>query len=165
MADPFSIVAATAGLTDVCIRLIKFLKQAHDGFRAVDQELKDLFEAIVSLRSVNYLVERSFTEGSTVKPDPAHQRILGTHWHATQTTLASCQRIIEQIEALLKEVVDAGSGKHIRVDQLRKWLKQQSREEAFSTLREKLKAHQIALQLSLSAVSMSVNLDRMLGIG
>ena len=163
MADPFSIIAGTAGLADVCIRVTKFLKQAKDGFRAVDQELEDLFEEIVSLRSVNDLVQRSYTEGSTAKTDPDHQRILGTHWRTTQNTLASCQRIIEQIEALLEEVVDAGSGKHIKLDQLRKWLKQQSREGAFSTLREKLKAHQIALQISLSAVSMSVIFFHLLG--
>ena len=164
MADPFSIIAGTAGVADVCIRLTKFLKQAKDGFRAVGQELEDLFEEIVSLRSVNDLVERSYTEGSTAKIDPDHQHILGTHWRATQNTLASCRNIIEQIEALLNEVVDVGSGKHIKIDQLRKWLKQQSSEEALSTLREKLRTHQIALQLSLSAVSMSVVLICVLGI-
>lgn len=163
--DPFSITASTAGLADICIRLAKFLKQAHDGFRAVDRELEEFSEEIVSMRSINDLVKRSYTEGSTAKTDPDHQLILGTHWRATQNTLASCQRTFEQIETLLKEVVGVGSGKHIKLDQLRRWLKQQSREEAFSALREKLKAHQIALQLSLSAVSMSVFLVHTPGIG
>ena len=154
MADPFSVLASTAGLADVCIRLARFLKQANAGFRTVDQELGSLFEEIASLRSVNDLVKSSYTEGATAKTDPNHQQILGTHWSATQNTLTSCQHIVEQIEALLQEVSAAGSGNHVKLDQIRKWLKQQSREEAFSSLRGKLKAHQVALQLSLSAVSM-----------
>ncbi|KAL9074389.1 MAG: hypothetical protein Q9157_004416 [Trypethelium eluteriae] len=153
MADPFSVVAGTAGLADVCIRLTKFLKHAKDEFRAVDQELEDLFEEIESLRSTNELVKQSYTQGSVALVDSDHQQIINTHWRATQNTLASCWRVTEQIEELLKDVANAGSGKHVKLDQLRRWLKQQSKEEILSALRERLKAHQIALQLSLSAVS------------
>ena len=162
MADPFSIVAGTAGLADVCVRLARFIKQANAGFRTVDQELQNLFQETESLRSINDLVKRSYIDGFHAKSDCDQQHILDTHWRATQNTLTSCQRIVEQIEALLKEITDAGSGKHVRLDQLRKWLKQQSKEEVFNTLREKLKAHQIALQLSLSAVSMSFSLNLMM---
>ena len=154
MADPFSIVAGTAGLADVCVRLARFIKQANAGFRSVDQELEDVFQEIESLRSINDLVKRSYVDGFQAKSNHDQQHILETHWRATQNTLSSCQRIVEQIEVLFKEIVEAGSGKHIRLDQLRKWLKQQSKEEVFSNLREKLKAHQMALQISLSAVSM-----------
>jgi hypothetical protein len=152
--DPFSIIAGTAGLADVCLRLAKFLKNANDGFREVDRELEELSREIALLRSVNDLVERTYVEGSTAGTNPEHQRILGTNWRATQTTLASCQLIVEQIEVILQEVGDAGNGKHVKLDQLRKWLKQQSKEGDLSTLREKLQAHQIALQVSLSAISM-----------
>lgn len=159
MADPFSTLAGAAGLADVCIRFAKFLKDANDGFRLVDQELEDLSKEIVSLQSVNgsinELLKRSYPEGSTARTNPHLEKILDINWRATNTTLASCQLIVERIEALLKDVVNAGSGKHIKRDQVRKWLKQQSREEELNTLREKLKAHQLALQLSLSAIGMS----------
>ena len=157
MADPFSVIAGTAGLADVCIRLTRFLKHAKDGFRAVDEELDGLAEEIESLRSTNEFIKRSYTEGSITKINSDHQQILNTQWQTTQTTLASCQHITEQIEGLLNDVANAGSGKHIRLDQIRKWLKQQSSEETLSSLRGRLQAHQIALQLSLSAVSMSVS--------
>jgi hypothetical protein len=156
MADPFSVLAGTAGLADVCVRLTKFIKQANAGFRTVDEDLNDLFEEIVSLQSINELVKRSFTDGFSAKRAPNYEQILGSHWCATQNTLASCQRIVEQLETLLIEVLNAESGRHVKLDQLRKWLKQQSKEEAFSILRQKLKAHQMALQLSLSAISVSV---------
>ena len=116
MADPFSIVAGTAGLADVCIRVSRFLIQAKDGFRAVDQDLDDLFQEIESLRSINDLVQRSYTEGSIDKTGSDNQQILDTHWYATQNTLASCRRTVEQIESLLKEILDTGSGKHIKLD-------------------------------------------------
>ncbi|KAG9240959.1 hypothetical protein BJ878DRAFT_559262 [Calycina marina] len=156
MADPFSILAGAAGLTDVCIRLAKFLKDANDGFRLVDHELEELAKEIASLQSVNEsikeLLKRSYPEASTARTNPHLEKILNTNWRATNTTLASCQLIVERIEAILKDVVSTGSGKHIKRDQVRKWLKQQSREEELNTLREKLKAHQLALQLSLSAI-------------
>lgn len=81
-------------------------------------------------------------EGSTAKPNPDHQEILGTNWRVTQNTLTSCKRIVEMIEDILIEVEGAGNGKHIKRDQLRKWLKQQKKEEELSNLGEKLKTYQ-----------------------
>ncbi|OBT63866.1 hypothetical protein VE03_06633 [Pseudogymnoascus sp. 23342-1-I1] len=156
MADPFSILAGAAGLADVCIRLAKFLKDANDGFRVVDQDLEDLFNEIASLQSVNEsigeLVKGSHPKGSTAGTSPHVRKILDTNWNATNNTLSGCRLIVERIEVILKDVASAGSGKHVKRDQIRKWLKQQSREGELSSLREKLKAHQLALQLSLSAV-------------
>lgn len=159
MADPFSILAGAAGLADVCIRLAKFLKDANDGFRLVDQELEDLSKEIASLQSVNEslneLLKRNYPEGSTARTNPHLEKILETNFRATDNTLSSCKLIVERIEAILKDVVNAGNGKHIKRDQVRRWLKQLSREEELKTLRARLKAHQLALQLSLSAAGMS----------
>lgn len=158
MADPFSILAGAAGLADVCIRLAKFLKDANDGFRVVDRELADLFKEIASLQSVNASIEellkRTSPEGSTPRISPNLQIILDTNWKAAKGTLTACRLIVERIEAVLNVVVHSGSGKHVKRDQLQKWLKQQSREEELSTLRGKLKEYQLALQLSLSAIGM-----------
>ena len=164
MADPFSIVAGTAGLADVCIRLAKLVKQANAGFQSVDRELELLFEETESVQAINDLVRYSYNEGYRATLDPEHLQILDTNWCSTRNTLNSCQHIVEQIEVLLKEVSKAGSGKNVKLDQLRKWLKQQSKEAAFNTLREKLKAHQIALQLSLSAVNVLATEKHMLAM-
>lgn len=155
MADPFSsILTGAAGLADVCLRLANFLKHANDGFRVVDQELEDLSKEIESLRSVNDLVQCSYSEKFTYETNSDYQQVLSTNWCAAEQTLESCRSIVEQIEAILKEVVVIGSGKHIKLDQIRKWLKQQSKEEALSTLRGKLQKHQSGLQLSLSAINL-----------
>jgi hypothetical protein len=154
MADPLSIIAGTAGLGDVCVRLIIFLKHAKDGIRSVDEDLENLLIEITSLRSTNDLVNRSYAEGVLPVGDSEHQQILKTQWRAIQTTLASCQRVTQQIEKLLQDVANTGNGKHVKLDQLRRWLKQQSREESLTNLRERLKAHELALQLGLSATTM-----------
>lgn len=178
MADPFSVVAGTAGLADVCVRLTHFLKRARDGSREVDRELKELFEEIGLLQSeleslelINNSVKDSYVNEAETRLDSQYRRVLETHWRATQNTLASCQSTAEQIEALLQDVAETGSGKHLkldqivkwvetksgkslRVDQLLRWMKQQSKGDALRALREKLKAHQIALQVSLSAVNL-----------
>jgi hypothetical protein len=159
MADPFSVLVGVAGLADVCIRLARFIKDANDGFRIVDQELEDLFNVITSLQSINEsikeLFERGYSDDSTAETNPDIQNIIDTNWNATNNTLASCGLIVERIEAVLKDVASTGSGKHMKRDQIRRWLKQQSKEEELKALRENLKAHQLALQLGLSAVSMS----------
>ena len=153
MADPFSVLAGTAGLADVCIRLSKLIKQAKEGFQTVDEELEDLFKEVASIRSVNNLVQRSYEAESTITTDRDDKRVLATHWQATQSTLAGCRRIVEQLDALLEEILKAGDGKHVKLGKLRRWLKQQSKEETFNALRQKLSAHQIGLQTSLAAVN------------
>ena len=129
MADPFSILAGAAGLADVCIRLGKFLKDANHGFRVVDQELDELLKEITSLQSVNASIEellkRSYPERSTAQTSPNLQQVLDTNWQATNATLSSCKLVVENIEAILKDVVNVGSGRHIKRDQIRKWIKQQ----------------------------------------
>ena len=153
MADPFSIVVGTAGLADVCIRLTKLLKQAKDGFQTLDEELEDLSKEITGLRAVNDSVQRIYEASSIAASDPDDQQVLVHQWQATKTTLAGCQRVVKELDALLVSVLDVGRRKHVKIVKLRKWLKQQSKEEAFNTLRRKLNAHQIALQTSLAAVN------------
>ena len=155
MADPFSIIAGTAGLTDVCIRFANVLKQAKDGFQSIDEDLESLSEEIGSLQAVNDLVERSYEAGASISIEAKDQQVFNNHWHATRTTLSGSQRIVEQLSTMLLEIVNTGSGKHTKRDKLRKYLKQQSKEGDFNACRQKLSAHQVALQTSLAAVTVS----------
>lgn len=154
MADPFSIIAGTAGLTDVCIRFAHVLQQSRDGFQRLDEDLEELSHEIKGLQAVNDLIQRSYEAGSATSTDPNDQKIFDNHWVATRTTLAGCRSIVEQISLLLVQILKSvGSGKHPKLDKLRKYLKQQSKEGEFIGLRQKLSAHQAALQTSLAAVN------------
>lgn len=155
MADPFSILVGTAGLADVCIRFAKAVKQAKDGFEKVDEDLDALGQEIAGLHAVNDLVERSYLTGIHSEESANEQKVLENHWLATSTTLAGCRHVVEQIEALILEILSTGvNGSSIGVkrDKLRRYLKQQSREKDFARLRSKLAAHQLALQTSLAAI-------------
>lgn len=154
MADPFSIIAGTAGLADVCVRCAKFLKNVKDGFEGIDEDLDDLCKEIDGIQAVNDLVVRSYEAGSATTTDPNDSRIFENHWRATRTTLAGCQNILEQLDSLLVGILSTGNGKHAKRDKLRKYLKQQSKEGELGDLRQKLGTYQVALQTSLTAVTL-----------
>ena len=156
MADPFSIIAGAAGLADVCIRLTKFVKQAKDGFQTVDSDLEELSKEIIALRSVNDLVKHSFEANKAGSIDSTNQQILSDHWSATQSTLAGCQDVVERLSVLVINIVGNENSKHEKLNSLRKYLRQQSKEDEFKLLRQKLNAHQVALQTSLTAVNVWV---------
>lgn len=153
MADPFSIIVGTAGLTDVCIRLAKFLKQAKDGFQKVDQDLDDLSNDINALRSVIDLIKRSFEIDIAGSTNPSDNQIIADHWHATRATLTGCQDIVERLSTLIATVVGTGGIKNVKLNSLRKYLRQQSKDEEFFGLRQRLNALRNALHTSLAAVN------------
>lgn len=153
MTDPFSIIVGTAGLADVCIRLTKFLKQAKDGFQKIDKDLEDLSKEITALRTVSDLIKRSFETDLAGNTSSGDNQIVVNLWQATRITLAGCQDIVERLNALITTVLGTGGPKHVKFNNIRKYLKQQSKDDEFVTLRQKLGAHSIALQTSLAAVN------------
>ena len=154
MADPFSIIVGAAGLADVCIRLTKFLRQAKDGFQKIDRDLEDLSNEITALRTVNDLIKRSFELDLAGSSHPADSQVIANVWDTTRTTLEGCQDIVGSLNALLTTVLASGGSQHVRLKNLRKYLKQQSKEDEFTALRQKLKTHYGALQISLIALNM-----------
>ncbi len=152
--DPFSIIVGTAGLADVCIRLTKFLREAKDGFQKIDQDLEDLSKEITALRTVSDLIKRSFEADIAGNTNTSDNQIIVNLWQVTQTTLKDCQDIVERLNALITTIISAGErSKHVKLNSLRKYLKQQSKDDEFTALRKKLSAHHSALQMSLAAVN------------
>ena len=156
MADPFSILAGAAGLADVCIRLTNFIKQAKDGFHKVDEDLEALSNELTTLSSVSDLIKRSFKADPAGTLDPGDQQIIDSHWQTTRTTLTSCQELIERLNTLVIQVLGNGNPRHAKLNSLRKYLRQQAKEEQFIELRQRLNTHQIALQTSVAAVNVYV---------
>lgn len=154
MTDPFSIIVGTAGLADVCIRLTKFLKQAKDGFQKIDKDLEDLSKEITALRTVSDLIKRSFETDLAVTTNLNDNQIIIDIWQATRNTLTGCQETVGKLNELITAVLGTGGPKHIKFNTLRKYLKQQSKDDEFIALRKKLSAHHSALQLSLTTVNL-----------
>ena len=154
MADPFSIIAGTAGLADVCIRFTKFLKEAKDGFQKLEKDLEDLSNEIKALFAVNDLIKRSFETDLAENTNSSDNQFLKNHWQATRITLAGCQDIVERLNALMTTVLVTGSQKHEKIYKLLKYLKLRSKDDEFVALRQKLNTHHMALQTGLIAVDM-----------
>ncbi|CAD6590890.1 MAG: hypothetical protein ASARMPREDX12_004774 [Alectoria sarmentosa] len=153
MADPFSIIVGTVGLADVCIRLTKFLKEAKDGFQKIDEDLEGLSREIIALRTVSDLIKHSFEVDLVGTTNPSDNQVVVDLWKVIRTNLEGCQDIVERLNALIITVLGTEGHKHARFNNLRKYLKQQSKDDEFSALRRKLNAYHIALQTSLAAVN------------
>ena len=154
MTDPFSILVGAASLADVCVRLTKFLKQAKDGFKKIDQDLEDLSEDIIALRTVTDLIKNIFQTDLARTTNPNDNQVLANNWYTTRTTLGGCQDIVERLNALITTVLGNGGPNPVKFSSLRKYLKQQSKADDFFALREKLKTHYSALQASLAAMNL-----------
>lgn len=153
MADPLSIIAGSAGLADICIRLGNFLKQARDGFQKSDEDLEHLSKELEALYSMNNLIKRSFAADLATSKHFSEQQIIFDHWEATRITLASCQEIVEKLNDLMVEIWRSGSSKYVKLNSLRKYLRLQSKEDEFTDLRRRLNTHQTALQTILAAIN------------
>lgn len=156
MAEPFSIVAGAAGLADVCLRTIKFIKAARAGTHEIDDDIQTLCEELNSLNSANDIVVNTYQQIAVKGSDTTLQHIFSAHWKATSETLAGCKKIVEQLEELLRFALDVGSNRYGKTNQFRKWLKHESKEKEFIDLRKKLNLRQSALQLILEATNVSV---------
>lgn len=152
MTDPFSITVGTVGLGGACFQVASFIRDARRGIREVDQDLEDLLSDIEQIHAVHKLIEHVSTAISEGKTGLHANSISNEISANTRPILDNCQRTVSEIGALLKEIRDIGdpNGKHGRFDQFRKWVKQQSKEEKFNSLRKKLKVDQAALQLCLT---------------
>ena len=156
MADPSSIVDAAAGLAEVCLRTIKFIKAARANFHEIDRDVQTLSEELSSLNSAKDIVVNTYQQIAVQGSDAALQHVLSAHWKATSETLAGCQKIVEQLEELLRFALDVGNNRYGKINQFRKWLKHESKEKEFIDLRQKLNLRQSALQLILEATNVSV---------
>ena len=156
MADPFSIIAGSAGLADVCIRLAKFLKQAKDGFQGIDKELEDLSKEIAALRTVSDLIKRNFEADLAGTTNCSDDQVIVDQWQATGPILEGCQEIVKKLTELITGILGTGGSKSVKFNSLRKYLKQQAKDDEFIALRQKLNGHQSALQTSLAAIIMYV---------
>ena len=124
--DPFSIVASTAGISDVTFRLVRFLKGTIQGARDVDEDLRNLLIEVESLISINnglnsitaardfeHLLRRSFEESGSLTESWKQL------WHNASRIANDITRLLEKLEAILKDIQGADCNvKGIRADEV-----------------------------------------------
>jgi hypothetical protein len=138
--DPFSILVGTAGITDICIRLIKYLRDVQAGAAAIDEDIDSLIQEIKVLTDVNKSIRTVFQkEMSASAPSPPHD----------------CRKSVEKLQAVLESIYgEAGPKSSGVVDQFVKASKKRSKEKELRQCRDNLSTYYRVLQISLISANL-----------
>lgn len=155
MADPFSIIAGTAGLADVCIRLGKLLKDAREDFQNTDHELSKLEARISAVKGTIEQVGKLY-HASVQRLETVDQQAESSHWRTTGVNLEGCRKVIDQLERLITAVVGEKTT-HPKTYQFRKYLRLLSKEKDFALLQDELQSYNGFLQTNLTSTALLVS--------
>ena len=154
--DPFSIIAGTAGLLDVSVRLIAYLKEVEEAAGKVDEEISNLSHEIDSLVSVNDSIEHLWlaTHGSVPgvsSEDAAH---VEDSWKRLGCLLQDCRVEARKLEKYLEEVVGKhGSKVTGKWDGIKKHLRRHAKDEDYQQVRDRLSNHRDGIQILLGTLN------------
>lgn len=163
MADPFSIIAATAGLMDVCWRFGSYLYELQAGAAKVDDTIERLNQDIEALKEVNETIRTSYQElPSYLNSEVESSKHVERLWRNVSSNLKTCRLIVEELEVLTAGIV----GRKPRKDEskfkkkfgsFQKELRRQSREDDFDKLQTRLNNCYNSIQLMFDLIIWSSN--------
>lgn len=163
MADPFSILAGTTSIIDVCVRLTKYFRDVKSAAGRIEQDLFALLEEFIALQAVNGAIrdmwlERHKTVGSKA---PANEPLLEKQWQDLDHALRVCSNSMQRLCALIEEVVGK-DGHYVtsKLDGIKKVLRKQSKENAIFEVRQQVMSHRDNLQVLLLALNLYVFHER-----
>ena len=158
MADPFSIIAGTAGLLDVSWRLIKYIKDTQAAATKLEDDIESLLREIEALISVIESIQNVFASElstSTRGASVASTNHVEDLWRNTGESLRECRTLVEQMEDLVLSIAGHGDYKvKGKIDGFRRQLKKQSKDGKFRDLRQQLANYEGGLQILLSAINL-----------
>lgn len=158
MADPFSVIAATIGVIDVCVRFSIYLKDVQAGAKKIDDEIAFLSREVEALQAVNETIQATYRElQASSSPNEADSKQVRTLWRNIKSNLQDCLLIVEELETLVQSIagkeLSKDSAKLMRkFDGFRKQLKKQSKEGDFYKLQSRLGTYHNTLQLMLDLI-------------
>lgn len=164
MADPFSIVAGTAGIIDICVRLALYVRDVKSSAGKIEQDLLSLLEETTALQAVNDSIRATWIEHHE-KSTPnllAEEYVLKTQWQDLDNGLRGCSNSMRRLSALIEEVVGKDgpsvSGKR---DGIKKVLRKQSKDKEILEIRQQVMSHRDNLQVLLLALNLYVSRQSM----
>ena len=114
MADPFTVVGtvgAIIGIIDVTVRLGQSLKKTLAAAPNVNADLADLYSQVETLISINKKIkgivcalESSQSSDTSTKDSDPLKELWKELWHDTKRISEECQRVLEKLEALIKDI-------------------------------------------------------------
>lgn len=169
MAEPFSIITATAGLIDVCWRFGSYLRDVQAGAAKIEDEIEILSRDIEALRVVNETIRASYKElPSYLNSEIESSKHVERLWRNVCSNLENCRLVVEELETLVKGIVGKVPPKDEsrimrKLGSFRMQLRKQSREGDFNKLQTRLTTYYNTIQLMLDLIIWSANLPQLDG--
>ncbi|KAG9251387.1 uncharacterized protein F5Z01DRAFT_278372 [Emericellopsis atlantica] len=120
MADPFSIVAGVAGLSDVCFRLVSYVRSLKQDVNATSSQLAALTDEIETLRKLCQAVQGAIPTSTAVSlrshstPTTGDRRTANEKqlflWSFVDGCVKECHSLVEQLHALLVQLCSGDTG-------------------------------------------------------
>ncbi|PVH78576.1 hypothetical protein DL98DRAFT_634269 [Cadophora sp. DSE1049] len=159
MADPFSVLAGSAGLLDVLFRVFNYIRATVDSAGRIEEELEGLSHDIQALTSINEAIRETYQQEGTRLPGTslADAGRVDNLWKNVGTLLKDCQAVVEKLDGLMSEVIGKGVSSKVtgKIDGLRKTLRRDKKDHEIKDTRIKLVSYQNSLQILLTALNLA----------
>jgi hypothetical protein len=150
--DPLSIVASTAGILDICVRLAKYLNDVKESSERVDEDIEALYQQVAAIGVVIQSIQNVF------KPDlghasNGHKDNIQALWEEVASNINSCQAALDKLFVLRSQIVGKENSKQSKLEGFRRYLRKQSTEEEYNRIRKQLSGYHHALQTLLTSIN------------
>jgi hypothetical protein len=164
MADPFSLVAATAGLIQQLLQCGNYIQTILERAGTLDEDILGLTHEIATLVSVNeslqsaYEAEKNRVTGTSL----ADRRRIESLWQNVGTLVKDCHKTVEELENVLLEIIGKtpsttsrlGDRLGGKIDHLKKSMRMEKKHDEVKNIQMRLLNYQNSLQILLSALSL-----------
>jgi hypothetical protein len=104
MMDPISIIASTASIVDVCVRLARYLRDVHQAAVTIEDDIKSLIREVDALKSVSSSIQKTFEFNRPSPLSDARNETNEELWKHVKQNLENCKDVAERLEDIVKEV-------------------------------------------------------------
>ncbi|KAL8995820.1 MAG: hypothetical protein Q9188_006721 [Gyalolechia gomerana] len=157
MADPFSIVAGTAGILEISWRLVSYLGKVKSAASKIERDLAALSFEVNALIGVTESIQSLWKDYKEKHLDPLSPdaKRIGGLWQEINLALHGSRDVMGRLALLVEEVIGKdGIEVQGKRDGIRKVLRKQSKEVEIREIRQQITSHQNSLQLTLSALNL-----------
>ncbi|KAF2477702.1 uncharacterized protein BDR25DRAFT_275038 [Lindgomyces ingoldianus] len=155
MADPFSIVASTASIADICIRLVRYLKDVKKGAATIEDDITSLVQEVEALDAISTSIQQTFKEHPT-SPTAYGQRDKSEDlWMHIKRTLQDCKALAKKLETIVQNIYGK-SGPTVSGfrDAVAKSHRRRGKEGDLRQCRDQLATFQNVLQILLAFINL-----------
>lgn len=158
MADPFSIIAGTTGIIDVCVRVTNYLRDVNAATDRIEQDLLNFLDEFAGLEAVNKSIRDTWIDHhKKINPKAPDEHLHQTLWKNLDHALRDCNDSVARFGTQLMEII--GKDGHLvtsKLDGVKKVLRKQSKEKVIVEVRQQVTSHRDNLQVLLLLLNLYV---------